>query len=168
MTMITIPCLAQSIDSSSETDKSYESEKYGYRVDIPAWLNVKETGNSNSWGGTMEPLNGVQNAILVVGYTKREYKKLKKLIYDKVGQYKLGDKINENQTFLLRKELGIIEEKGVGYKVQLLTGKKQYDSAFVFVQTKKGFIWIIFTATPDTYKTNFEKFKSFLSGLEVV
>ena len=116
----------------------------------------------------MEPINSIENAIIIKSFTNKDYKSIKKLIYDKVKKYKMGDKINKNQTFMLRNELGIIENIGSSFKIQLLTGNKIYNSMYVFAKTKVGYLWIIFTATPETYKINISKFKTFLKGLKII
>jgi hypothetical protein len=173
--MMLVVCLATSLfvfgqgnDSISQAQtKTHTDSQFGYKVVIPDWLKVKDTGSPNLWGGTMEPLNGIENAVLIVGFSKKDYKNIKKLIEDKVEQYKTGDMINSNQTFMLRQDLGIIENKGHGYKVQMLTGNTPYYNMYVFAETSQGYLWIIFTATPDTYDVNISKFYQFLKGLEL-
>jgi hypothetical protein len=159
--------IGQINDTASKPDR-FSNPDYGYRTTIPSWLKVLNTGDENLWGGTMEPLNGIENAIMISGFMKKDYKNLKTLINDKVVNYKMGDKINENQTFMLRNDLGDVENIGPGYKVQMLTKNVPYHCMYVFTETNVGYLWIIFTATPETYNTNVEKFKEFLRGLEIL
>ncbi len=159
--------IGQDNDTIAKSNR-YSNLDYGYRVSIPIWFKVINTGHEFLWGGTMEPVNGIENAIMISGIVKKDYKNLKALINDKVSKYKMGDKINENQTFMLRNELGILENIGPGYKVQMLTKNVPYHCAFVFAETSVGYLWIVFTATPETYNINYVKFKEFLKGLEIL
>lgn len=159
--------IGQTNDTVSKQDR-FSNLDYGYRLSIPSWLKVINTGHEFLWGGTMEPINGIENAIMISGIAKKDYKNLKTLINDKVSKYKMGDEINENQTFMFRNDLGEVENIGPGYKVQILTKNLPYHCMYVFTETNFGYLWIIFTATPETYNINVEKFKEFLRGLEIL
>ena len=95
-----------------------------------------------------------------------EIKSIKNFINEKADKYKMGDKINE-QTVLLKQDLDNFENVGKAYKFQLVNGNKIYHSLFLFTESEKGYLWIIFTATPETFNINLEKFKLFLKNLKI-
>lgn len=144
----------------------YSNSDFGYKVEIPRWLTIKTNGASNLWGGTIDAVNGIENAIVINSFHKKDFKNLKKFINEKADKYKLGDKIN-SQTVLLKNDIGNFENVGKAYKFQLLNGNKIYHSLFLFIETEKGFLWIIFTATPETFDVNIDKFKLFLKNLKI-
>lgn len=148
----------------------YIDSVYCYKVDLPSWLKIKETGNSNMWGGTLPSINGCENAILIISFERDKYETFDEFKYEIVEKYKMGDNINNNpnQKFLLRKELEEIEGIGPSYKVQILTSGIIYNCNFVLTESKTAYIFINFTATPETYDLNLPKFKDFMSGFELI
>lgn len=151
---------------SIENKSIYVNSDFDYEAEIPNWLTIRTKDATNLWGGTIDAVNGIENAIVINSYDKNEFKNLKKFIYEKADKYKMGDKIN-SQSVLLKNDIGKFENIGKAYKFQLLNGNKIYHSLFVFTETKKGYLWIIFTATPETYNINIDKFKLFLKNLKI-
>lgn len=154
-------------DSTLATDVNvYVNSDFGYEVEMPNWLTIRTNGASNLWGGTLDAVNGIENAIVINSFHKKDFKNLKKFINEKADKYKLGDKINA-QTVLLKNDIGNFEDVGKAFKFQLLNGNKIYHSLFLFTESEKGYLWIIFTATPETYNVNIDKFKLFLKNLKI-
>jgi hypothetical protein len=144
----------------------YVNSEFGYEAEIPKWLTIRTNGASNLWGGTIDAVNGIENEIIINSYSKKEFKSIKNFINEKADKYKTGDKINA-QTVLLKQDLDNFENVGKAYKFQLVNGNKIYHSLFLFAESEKGYLWIIFTATPETFNINLEKFKLFLKNLKI-
>ena len=137
---------------------------------MPDWLLLRDTGNSESWGGTLPAIDGVENAIIIKTILKSEYPSLESLINDKVLKYHTGEKIgdNPNMIFMIRKKLEDENKIGSAYRVQFLGGGHMYTCQYVFSESETRYIWINFTATQDTYKINLSKFVSFLHGFKII
>lgn len=155
------------IDSSMiQKSNTYINTDFGYEIEIPYWLTIKTKGAPDLWGGTLDAINGIENAIVINSYSKKEFKNLKSFINEKANKYKIGDKINA-QTVLLKNNIDSYKSIGKAFKFQLLNGNKIYHSLFLFTESSNGYLWIIFTATPETYDINISKFESFLEKLKI-
>src|SRR5579862_9819028 len=40
----------------------------GYKAIIPAWLKMRETGSDMMFGGTLPPVDGIENAIMIKAF----------------------------------------------------------------------------------------------------
>jgi hypothetical protein len=85
-----------------------------------------------------------------------------------VLKYKAGDVVHNNSDvrMLAVKEL----EKKAGnvrsFKVQLLFSGNNALHQWVLIQTPYSYLHISFSATPDTYDMNIEKFQAFISNIK--
>ena len=152
-----------------ETD-SYIDYEYGYEIKKPDWLKIRETGNLRVWGGGFPKVNGIENAVYIAGYKKSEFESFKDFqrIYitgNKFGEVTLYSKYH---TWYGRNERDFKKIKnGVSSRVFTVYKDKIYHNHFVLIETSKAYLFINFTATPETYDENIGKFNEFLKGLKV-
>jgi hypothetical protein len=158
-------------DLSSKSDlRKHLDENFAYSVIIPDWLEVKDTGSEYLWGGTLPAINGIENAIIVKIFQKENFtfNDFKKYV---VTDLKFGQTPNwsdGSHTFTLKKQLGSYKQFDYRYKIYLTRTENLYHSQFVLFETPKAYIWVDFTATPETYEKNEKKFLEFLDGFQIL
>jgi hypothetical protein len=149
---------------------TYRSNKFGYEITIPSWLNVHDTDTTFSFGGTMPPVDKIENAILIAGFSKSKFNSFADFqrIYITGNVFGKETLYSKNHIWYGRNERDFKTiENGVSSRVFTLFDKKIYHNQFVLLETSKAYLWIQFTATPTTYDTNIIKFNEFLEGLTV-
>ncbi|HEY8896467.1 MAG TPA: hypothetical protein VIM79_16690 [Niastella sp.] len=148
---------------------TYLDSTFNYQVEVPDWLNVRETGTAYAFGGTLPPIDGCENAILVKAFDKEQYPTLldfkkfivEDLVFGKSPQW------SDTHKFMGKKELGKYNTLGDAYKVYMMRGNLMYHCEYVLVETRTAYLWIDYTATKETFERNFPKFKEFMSGFKL-
>lgn len=174
LTVFLVFTATQSFGQSQQVDATaiphYEDAANGYSVVLPSWLQVMETGNSNAWGGTLPAVKNIQNAILIIAFNKSKFKDFEDFqrIYITGNTFGKATLFSEQHIFYGRNEKDFQKvPNGVASKLFLFYKQKIYHNQFVLLETSKAFLFINFTATPETYDENIPKFKQFLEGLKV-
>jgi hypothetical protein len=162
--------LNKKIDNEKIDLYKYIDSTFKYEVDIPARLTLRETGNPELWGGTLPVINGIENAILITGYHKTEFKSFKDFKDKIVEKNVFGQptQMSSNHIFMGKKVLDKIPNIGPAYMQYHMWNNMLYDCQFVLTETKTAYIWINFTATRETYDKNLEKFKEFIRGFNII
>jgi hypothetical protein len=170
----TISIAQNTINKNTEsisTDTQYHSDDtFGYKVAVPKWLDVKETGTEYIWGGTLPAINGIENALILKIYNKDKFnfQDFKKYV---VTDLKLGQTpgwSDGSHIFTMKKELEKYKNFDSRYKIYLMRDGQLYHCQFVLIETPKAYIWIDFTATPETYEKNEKKLLEFLDGFQIL
>jgi hypothetical protein len=148
---------------------TYLDSTFNYQVEIPNWLNLKETGTVYAFGGTLPAVDGIENAIVVKAFDKARFPTLpdfRKFIVEDlaIGQ---SPKWGPSHKFMGKKDLGKYNNLGDSYKVYLMLGGLVYHCEYVLVETKSAYLWIDYTSTEGTFDKNFAKFEEFMSGFKV-
>ena len=148
---------------------TYLDSTFNFKVDIPEWLNLKETGTVYAFGGTLPAVEGIENAILIKVFDKVKfstYLDFKKYIVEDliIGQ---SPKWSTAHKSIGKKELGKYKDIGDSYKVYLIKGNLLYHCEYVLVETKSAFLWIDYTSTQETFDKNLAKFDEFMNGFKV-
>lgn len=147
----------------------HQSQKYGYSVEVPEWLDIL-TNDGISFGGKLPEIKGIANAILITGFNKNEFKNFKDFqrIYITGNIFGQPALFNESHTWYGRNERDFKKIKnGVSSRVFIRYKGLIYHHQFVLIETKKAYLLINFCATPETYDENLPKFDEFLSGLRI-
>lgn len=147
----------------------YENMEIGLKVEIPEWLNLKDTRNEKLWGGTFPVLDGIENALIISSFDKTKYKSFEefKEVYITGNTFGKPVLFSDTHIWYGYNERDLFEiEKGVSCRVFTLYRKKIYHNQFCLIETDKAFIWIQFVATPETYDTNIERFNSFVDSIK--
>lgn len=162
--LVFLPAILFSQDKPRRVDSAC-----GYSVAIPSWLEVKETGSTNKFGGTMPAINGTANAILISCFAKTQYASFEEFqdIYLTGNHFGQPTKFSKDHVWYGQNQLNKLE-RGVEQKVFLYWQNKIYHSKFILLQTPKAYMWIQFMSTPETYDKNIEKFNDFMNGLEIM
>ena len=147
----------------------FRNEQFGYEVNIPAWLALKETGESNFFGGTFPAVKGVENALLVTAFSNERFKSFDEFEYiyltgNKFGKPTLFDR---EHTWYGQNELKKIPH-GVEQRIFMIWNNKVYHCKFVLLETPKAYLWVQFTSTPGTYDENLPKFDDFVAGIKML
>jgi hypothetical protein len=147
----------------------YVDSSFNYKVQIPDWLTLGETGSATIFGGTLPAVNGVENAILITGFSKSDFKSFDefKEIYLTGNKFGEPTKYSKEHIWYGQNEL-IKIENGVKQKVFTLWRNWIYHNLFILLETKAAYLWIQFTSTPDTYDVNISKFGEFMSGFKLI
>ena len=148
---------------------TYLDSIFNFQVEIPDWLNLKETGTVYVFGGTLPVVDGIENAIIIKVFDKAKFPTqldFKKFIVEDLvfGQ---SPKWSSSHKFMGKKELGKYNDIGDCYKVYLMRGNLLYHCEYVLVETKSAYLWIDYTSTEDTFDKNFAKFEEFMRGFKV-
>jgi hypothetical protein len=148
---------------------TYLDSTFNFQVEIPDWLNLKETGTVYAFGGTLPAVDGIENAIIIKVFDKAKFPTLldfKKFIVEDLvfGQ---SPKWSTSHKFMGKKELGKYNDIGDSYKVYLMRDNLLYHCEYILVETKSAYLWIDYTSTQGTFDKNFAKFEEFMSGFKV-
>jgi len=148
----------------------YIDKTFNYEIAIPNWLTLLETGNPELWGGTLPAIHDIENAILITGFHKKEFKSFKDFKNKIIEKNVFGQptQMSANHIFMGKKILDEIPDIGPAYLQYQMWNNHLYDCQFVLTETKTAYIWINFTATRETYGDNLEKFNEFMEGFKIV
>ena len=148
---------------------TYLDSTFYYKVKIPIWLHLRETGSETAFGGTLPAVNGIENAILIKGFPKSSFKSFDEFKEIYLTGNKFGQPTKYSKEHIWYGQNGIIEiSNGVKEKVFTFWRNKIYHNLFFLLETKSAYLWIQFTSTPETYDTNISKFDEFMSGFKIL
>ena len=141
----------------------------GYSINIPLWWNVFETPSRNILSGILPKVKGIHNAIAYKVSVKSEFQdfqeyKNKIIADDSVGSHPSWSK---DHTLLKKERIEEFEHLGEGYYVEMDWQGLTYCCCYILLETPKTYLWIDFTATPETYETNLEKFRKLLKSTSI-
>ena len=148
---------------------TYLDSTFNYQVQIPNWLNLKETGMTYAWGGTLPAVEMIENAIMITAYEKKEYKSfmdfrkyiVEDLVFGKPTSW------SDSHIFYGKKELGKYKNIGYAYKVYWIYQNLMYHCKYILVETETAYLWIQFISTPETFEKNIDKFEEFMNGFKI-
>lgn len=148
---------------------TYVDSTFNFQVAVPNWLQLIETGSNYLWGGTLPAVEGIENAILIKSFDKKNYKSIndfKKYIVEDVvfGQSPPWSNFNKSMG---KKDLGKYKNIGDTYKVYWMRDNLIYHCQYILLETKTAYLWIDFTSTEETFEKNFDKFEEFMNGFKV-
>jgi len=155
---------------AADIDKlTYLDSTFNFQVQVPNWLNLRETGTTYAWGGTLPAVESIENAILIKIFDKSDYKSLTDFKKYIIGELVFGQSPNwsNSHKFMGKKDLGKYKNIGDAYKIYLLQGKIMYHCEYILLETKTAYLWIDFTSTPTTFDINIGKFEEFMSSFTV-
>lgn len=146
----------------------YVDSLLNYKVSVPAWLNLRETGTRLIWGGTFPPINGIEDALTIKGCPKEKYPDLASFQRFVIGDWVFGQHPNWSSTHVCygKKDLGAFKGFGSLFIVYFFLNNKIYYCKYALLETKTAFLWVDFTSTPNTFDNNLSKFDSFLNAIE--
>jgi hypothetical protein len=148
---------------------TYVDSTFNFQVKVPNWLHLIETGSVQNWGGTLPAVGGIENAIVIKSFDKKNYKSLKDfkkyVVEDLV--YGQSPPWSDSHKFMGKKDIGKFKNFGDSYKVYLMRGKLMYHCEYVLLETKTAYLWIDYTSTQETFDKNIDKFEEFMNGFKV-
>lgn len=140
-----------------------------YKVVVPKWLALRQNNDLNFFGGTLPPVNTIENAIIISSVKKNEYKSFQAfrnyIIEDTAylsGKAPVWDTARKFSS--IKKDLLSVPANHSSYKVTFKRLGSVFVASYVLVETKTSYLWIQFIATENTYMANLQKFKEFLKG----
>ncbi len=149
----------------------YKDEENGYEVKVPEWLYIMETNSLNAFGGTLPAIDSIENAIMINSYDKSDYSDFADfrfyIIEDTAYIKGTTPKYSENHIFnsITKAQFDDFE---YSYKVSVDYLGKTYLMEYILLETDKSFLWIMFTATDETFEKNKAKFSEFLTAIELL
>jgi len=161
--------LKEQTEQNEIIDLEYVDSTFSYRAIVPDWLTLIETGSPTIWGGTFPKVDGVENALLVKGFSKSEFKDFNdfKDVYLTGNTFGQPVKWGSEQTWFGQNDL-IEIDNGFKRKVFIMYGNLIYHNQFILLESKTAYLWIQFTASPETYDKNIDKFNEFMDGLQLL
>ncbi|HZX58474.1 MAG TPA: hypothetical protein VFE54_07100 [Mucilaginibacter sp.] len=146
----------------------YVDSLFNYRVAVPEWLKLKETNSRFMFGGTLAPVNGVENAIVIKAFSKKDYVDIQAFKDYVIGDwtYMTHPKWSSEALCYGQKELNLFENIGYCCRASNAWRNHIYTCTYVLVETKTAFLWIDYTSTPPLYDINEKKFEEFMNGFE--
>ncbi len=157
-------------EKQSKADSlTYTDTTFNFQVKAPKWLNIKQTGTIYAWGGTLPAVDGIENAIVVKSFDKKDYKSMKEFKKYVVEGLVFGQAPQWSNSFIFmgKKDIGKYKSNGVAYKVYLKQGNLMYHCKYVLLESSTSYIWIDFTSTQETFDKNIDKFEEFLDGFKI-
>jgi hypothetical protein len=169
----------EDLDDLNEKIKEHGVEELVYidstlkfKVVVPEWLTIIDTGTPYIFGGTLPEVNHIQNAIVIKSYNKSQ-KSFQN--FDKFEEYVVKDMVfgqpvnwSKAHISMSKKELEEYSELGSSYKVYLMHSGLLYDCQYLLTESETAFIWIDFTATRTTFDENKKRFDEFIKGFEIL
>lgn len=154
----------------SAAQLTYNNPALKYKVDIPAWLNLRETGSPYVFGGTFPVIDSCENAVVVKAFPKEKFPSYEAFKDFVVEGQKFGHPFSWSNAHIFygKTYLGKSGNIGDSYKVYLFLQQLLYDCKYVLAETPSAYLWIDFTATRQTYEKNLPKFEEFLSGFSTL
>ncbi len=149
----------------------YVDSTLGYKAEVPKWFTLIETGNDKVWGGTFPAIDGIENAMIIKGFEKSEFKSFDHFTAIYITGNEFGKKAlySENHIWYGYNPRDLHDIKnGVSCRVFTFFQNKIYHNQFSLIETEKAFLWIQFVATPETFELNLSKFIEFVNGIELV
>ena len=148
---------------------TYIDSTFKFKIAIPEWYKVMETGTPYAFAGILPEVEGIENAIAIKSFDKsgKSFKDFEEYI---VKHMVFGQPVNWSKTHssMGKKELDEYSEIGKSYKVYLMQNKLLYHCQYVLAETETAFLWIDYTATQETFDKNKDKFDEFMSGFEIM
>lgn len=143
----------------------------GYQVVIPDWLELNENPLNGFWGGGFPAVGGVSNALYIKGFDKSKFDSFEKFVEvyitgNKFGKTTLYSKNHKWYGYNPRDLKKV--NNGITCRVFTFFQNNIYHHQFVLLESKTSYIWIQFTATPDTYDVNLPRFNEFMEGLKLL
>ncbi|MFN8291853.1 MAG: hypothetical protein U0U70_16465 [Chitinophagaceae bacterium] len=140
-----------------------------YQVYVPKWLKLRQNNDVNFFGGTLPPVNTVENAIVISAAKKTQYKSFQDfknyIIEDTAYLSGKAPKWDTARKFLsVKKDLLSVPGSHSSYKVSFNRLGSIFVASYLLVETKTSYLWIQFIATGETYPANLPKFREFLQG----
>jgi hypothetical protein len=153
----------------STNSREYVHSSFNYQVHIPKWLDLKETGTSFSWGGTLPAVEGIENAILIHAFLKNNFESFEDFREYIIEALEFGQAPpwNNSHTFYGKKELGKYKNIGYRYRVYMIWENLMYHCEYILVESNTAYLWINFTSTPETFDINIDKFNEFMNGFVI-
>lgn len=149
---------------------TYLDSTFNFQITVPKWLHLMETNSVYIWGGTLPAVDGIENAIAIKSFDKKDYKSL-----NDFKKYVIEDLVfgqtppwSNSHKFMGKKDLGKYKNIGNAYKVYLMRGKLMYHCQYVLLETKTAYLWIDFTSTQETFDKNIDKFEEFMKGVKII
>jgi hypothetical protein len=148
---------------------TYLDSTFNFKVKVPEWLHLYETGSEFVWGGSLPVVKGIENVIVIKCFDKKEFKSLNQFKEYVVEGLSFGKSPSwsKSHTFMGKKVLGKFKNIGDTYKVYFMLDKLIYHCEYVLLETPTAYLWVDFTSTEETFDLNIHKFEEFLTGLEV-
>lgn len=149
---------------------TYIDSTFRFKVAIPDWFNLIDTGSPYFWGGTLPAVDSIENAIAIKSSPKDGQATFQDFENFVVGKWGFGGHPNWSDNFVCMgiKELEEFAGLGKSYKVYLMNGALLYHCQYVLIETPAAFLWVDFTATQTTFEANKGKFDEFMGGFEVM
>jgi hypothetical protein len=169
VTYDTIEDLEEQVEQNEIDELEYVDNTFSYRVIVPGWLTLMDTRNPTLWGGIFPKVDDIENVLLIKGFAKSEFNDFNdfKDIYLTGNSFGKPVKWGTEQTWFGQNDLVEIEN-GVKQKVFIMHNNLIYHNQFVLLESKTGYLWIQFAATPETYSKNLDKFDEFISSLQLL
>lgn len=148
---------------------TYIDSTFDYQAKVPDWLRLRETGSGRIWGGTMPAVEGIENAIMVKCFDKREFNDaaafrryiVEDLVFGKPAPW------SDVHISMGKKDLGRCRDLGQAYVAYFMIGDLLYYCKYVLTESPSAYIWVDFTSTQETFDKNVDRFDEFLSGFQI-
>lgn len=150
----------------------YSDTINAYQVKVPDWLDLWETRSLYYFGGTLPPVNKVDNAITIRSYEfggDKSFAEFKQYIVENPAYVKGQSPEWSDGKHSIKSVEKLNPIQGFdSYKVAIMHDQKEYLMNYVLLQTKKSVIWISLISTEETYEINIAKFKEFMKTFELL
>lgn len=141
----------------------------GYKIKVPAWLNVVYD-SEKVFGGGLPEVDSIENFILITAYSKSDFKSFNQFKDIYIRKNVFGEPTLYSKDHIWygsNRELDL-PNGGLARRVFYIWKGLVYHNQFVLLETKTAYLWIQFCATPTTYDANMPKFDEFMAGLTIL
>lgn len=171
--MAPIKLFSQEVKNDLLTTKTavHIDSTLGYQVAIPDWLELNKNPLNGFWGGGFPIVDGVSNALYIKGFDKSKFDSFNHFVEVYISGNKFGETTlySKNHKWYGYNPNNLKQvEQGVSCRVFTFFQNKIYHHQFVLLETKTAYLWVQFTATPDTYAFNIDTFTAFAQSIQLL
>ena len=148
----------------------YVSETFQFQFTPPEGMKLVETGSAFVLKATFPTSADTDNNLTIKispAYKVGSFQAFQDLIIaaNEVGS---APRWSQEHTLLAKEALPPVGEGWPAWRVKLQWREQVYQSQFVLVETPEAYLWINYSATPDSFAADLPHFQAFLASLEVI
>jgi hypothetical protein len=144
----------------------------GYQIEIPKNMEIQETNSLNNFCYAIPRNDGRDNAICINSVPKSNFENI-----DDFKNYFVEDKqyLGENgkswvwgknsRLFSLKKE---VFDTYDSYKAEIIMNDRKLLGQFIFLESKKSYLWINLVADENTFESDIGNFSKFLKKFKLL
>jgi len=139
-----------------------------FKVKVPDWLNITQSTQAGTWGGTMYDHSNLMNGILIVPISKNKFRNEAEVERYFITGNEKGKPAANNKNILWKGHQLVDKPyncNGNAYELKYTFDNMDYKCRYLVYETKNAYLLAMYTATDTLYDKDLANFKDFLEYL---